>query len=385
MTGFVLVTHQFDTPLRVSFGHASAVRNKTQTVLVLARPDTPAFDPSAVGIGESCPREYVTGETSGSVLEFVARHREGLQSQVDSLTDLQDWMTAHKGEIDKNPAAFAAMEGALLDFFAKRDGISLEALLDLPPLGGSFAYSAVLGDSRPWKFWLQALIYRGFGFADFKVKISGDMGRDRAKFSIFRFFGKFGQINLRADANNLWADPQSCIRYMEELGTSFWAMEEPVAAGRIAEHRQIAEALDVKVILDESLLRIEHLNELEASEGLFVANIRVSKNGGLLRSLAIAAKATDLGIPLIFGAHVGETSVLTRAGLALAGSFRSQTIAQEGGFGRLLVRQDAVVPSLRFGYGGVLRPKGYPVRPHWGNGLKVAPDILKSIRQNHMT
>ncbi len=379
MTGFVLIAHQFDTPLRVSFGHASAVRSKTQTVLVLARPDTPDFSASEVGVGESCPREYVTGETNDSVLDFVATHGEELESQVSNLADLTSWMAAHKDQIDENLAAFAAVEGALLDFFAKRDGISLEALLDLPPLSDRVAYSAVLGDSRPWKFWLQALLYRGFGFTDFKVKVSGDLHRDRAKFSIFRLFAKFGNIRLRADANNLWPDPQSCIRFMEKLGTSFWAIEEPVGAGRYAEQRHIAEALGVKIILDESLLRIDQLKELEASEETFVANIRVSKNGGLLRSLAIAAEATDRKIPLIFGAHVGETSVLTRAGLTMASSFQGQTVAQEGGFGRLLIEQDAVTPSLRFGFGGVLRPGRFLLDRDAGGGLTLESKIMEGL------
>jgi len=40
--------------------------------------------------------------------------------------------------------------------------------------------------------------------------------------------------------------------------------------------------------------------------------------GGILRSLAIAEQAKQIGIPIIIGAQVGETSILTRAALTLA-------------------------------------------------------------------
>ena len=381
MSRFILAPYEFDSPLRVKFGHASAIREKTQTILVLAYPASHKFDAGQVGIGESCPREYVTGESKDSVLEFISASKADLESKVFTLADLRNWLKDNTARIDSNPAAFAAIEGALVDFFARQHKVTLEEFLGLPMLRNRFEYSAVLGDARPWKFWLQAALYWVAGFRDFKVKISGDLDRDRRKFAILTWLQKISKIRLRADANNLWPDAQSCIDFMGALETRFWAIEEPVRAGDHLAQAEIARELSAKIILDESLLRIDQLAQLGDFKDMVIANIRVSKNGGLLRSIAMAQTAVDMGIPLIFGAHVGETSVLTRSGLAVASCFSDQVVAQEGGFGRLLIKQDAVSPSLRFGWGGAFRPEGSLHKNHVGSGLLIAPDILNSVKR----
>ena len=76
--------------------------------------------------------------------------------------------------------------------------------------------------------------------------------------------------------------------------------------------------------------------------------------GGLLRSLEVARAARKANVGLIVGAQVGETSVLTRAALAVAHASRDILVAQEGAFGTLLLERDVCDPSLTFGAGGVL-------------------------------
>lgn len=76
--------------------------------------------------------------------------------------------------------------------------------------------------------------------------------------------------------------------------------------------------------------------------------------GGLLRSLSIARKAKTLGIPIIIGAQVGETSILSRSALTIANSYRDILIAQEGAFGTNLLEYDITDQSLMFGKKGIL-------------------------------
>ena len=373
--GFVLTTYEFKTPLRVEFGHASAKRKETQTILVLAHPEGSTHSPTMVGVGECCPRDYVTDETADTVLAFVRQHAPEIEARVGTIEDLEDWMSENQDTINANPAAFAAVEGALVDFLARRDGQSIEQFLGLPPLRGIFTYTAVLGDSSPWKFWLQALLYRIVGFSDFKIKISGNLARDRRKIAVFRWIGK---IKIRADANNVWNDAQSAIDFVQQLGNPFWAIEEPVAAGNVSQQTEIAHRLDAKIILDESLLRADQISNYDKAAELFVANIRISKNGGMLRSLALARKAAAAGMPLIFGAHVGETTILTRAALSVANCFGDAVLAREGGFGRLLIKQDAVSPSMRFGRAGRLSPNRFLKSHYTGSGLQIAPQIQQT-------
>ena len=345
----------------------------------MAHPAAPTFAPTMIGVGECCPRDYVTGETTQSVSAFIRKHKPELESCIGSIEDLKNWMSDNRVTIDKNPAAFAAVEGALVDFLARSRGQSIEKLLDLPLLDGTFAYSAVLGDASPWKFWLQAVLYRIAGFSDFKVKISGNLQRDRRKFAVFRWLELTGGIRLRADANNFWKDAQSAIDFFQALGNLFWAIEEPVAAGNLPQQLEIARSLDVKIVLDESLLRIDQIGKYERAAELFVANIRISKNGGLFRSFALARKAVASGMPLIFGAHVGETTILTRAAMSIANCFGDAVVAREGGFGRLLIKHDAVSPSMRFGKAGKLSPNRFLKTKYTGSGLQLAPQIRRNV------
>jgi L-alanine-DL-glutamate epimerase-like enolase superfamily enzyme len=148
-------------------------------------------------------------------------------------------------------------------------------------------------------------------------------------------------------------------------------VEEPIAPGLYAELARIAVRLGCKVILDESFLRVSQIDQLAGDPGAWIINLRVSKMGGLLRSLAVAAAARDARIRLVVGAQVGETSLLTRAALTVAHASRDILAAQEGAFGTLLLDRDICDPPLMFGAAGVLDVSTYPALDRPGFGLTV--------------
>ena len=55
-------------PFRSAFRHASATRRVAENVIVRIEDDD-----GLVGLGEGCPRAYVTGETAATALEFLHR------------------------------------------------------------------------------------------------------------------------------------------------------------------------------------------------------------------------------------------------------------------------------------------------------------------------
>ena len=203
-------------------------------------------------------------------------------------------MTWHTEAIEGNPAAWCAIELALIDLLARSTGQTVESWLSLPALEGPFRYTAVLGDAGEAAFTAIAQGYRRMGFTDFKVKLSGDIERDRAKMAVLDSF------------------QSPAIR------------------------------------------------------------VRVSKMGGLLRSLGVVSAARARGIPIIVGAQVGETSVLTRAALTVAQAAAPDLLAQERAFGTFLLEHDVCEPSLMFGAGGMLDPRTYPLLDTPGFGLQVA-------------
>ncbi len=352
-------------PFKTSFRHASAERSETSSLWVEAEGE------GATGYGESCPRPYVTHETLDTARAFFSRHEATLRSDVQDLDSLRGWIAAQKADIDENPAAWCAIELAILDLLAKRDGVTVEALVGIPPLSGRFQYSAVLGDAGIAAFSAMAGRFRQFGFKDFKVKLSGTLEKDREKLALLRSWGE--PLRIRVDANNLWESADEAMAFLRSLDFPFFAVEEPVRPNQYAELARIAEALKCKIILDESFLRIEQIASLKQNPSHWLINLRVSKMGGLLRSLAVAAGAYAAGIGLVIGAQVGETSLLTRAALSVAMSARARgdgaLVAQEGAFGTLLLERDACDPPLMFGPGGVLDTTTYPWLQSPGFGL----------------
>ena len=353
-------------PFTVAFRHASAERSETASLYVEA---VSRF--GLRGHGESCPRSYVTAETVEGARAFAAVHAPSLCEQIVDVASIEAWMSAHAREVDENPAAWCAIELAVLDVLARGAGQSVDGLLSRPSLQGRFQYSAVLGDASASVFRATAERYYHQGFRDFKVKLSGDPERDRDKIAVLR---PYAGIRVRADANNLWEDADEALTFLRALDYPLFAVEEPIRPNQYVELARLARALTCKMILDESFLRASQLDELRGATESFVINVRVSKMGGLLRSLRVVEAARAAGLGLIVGAQVGETSLLTRAALTVAAAAGDALVAQEGAFGTYLLARDICEPVLMFGAGGVLDAGGCSSLRDAGWGLDVSLD-----------
>ena len=363
--------YRLDIPFTTAFKHSSAVRTSTQSVWVEAHAE------GVTGVGEGCPREYVTGEDLASARTFFEDHRHELCREVGSLDALRAWVSHHAQIIDANPAAWCALELAMLELFARRENISVEQLTASEPATGSFRYSAVVGDGGPDMFRATVARYRAMGFDDFKLKLSGDPVRDGDKIDALRELQDVESLRVRVDANNLWDDPQTAAAHLGGLGFSFVGIEEPLPANALDSMRIVSEQTDSPIILDESFLRAEQMAAIARDPERWIINLRVSKMGGLVRSLGLVNDARDAGISIIVGAQVGETSVLTRVGLTVARAAGSDLLAQEGAFGTHLLETDVAVPSLMFGQTGLLNADAYALSTSagWGLTLRLERDF----------
>jgi L-alanine-DL-glutamate epimerase-like enolase superfamily enzyme len=360
-----LICESLAIPFKVAFRHASAERAETSTLWVRAIGD------GVAGEGESCPRPYVTGESIESARAFFEGHEASLRADVRDRSSLQTWMDEHREEIDRNPAAWCAIELAILDLMARHAGRTIESFLGLPPLPDHFQYTAVLGDMGADAFRAMSGRYVVMGFTDFKVKVSGDLDHDRDNLAVLR---QQSGIRIRLDANNLWRTADEAVAFLRALETPLFAVEEPIAPGQCEELARIAQLVGCRIVLDESLARSSQVGQLASSPSTWIVNLRVSKMGGLLRSLAVADAVRAAGVGLIVGAQVGETSLLTRVALTVAAAGRDVLVAQEGAFGTLLLERDVCDPPLMFGAGGVLETAAHPMLVRPGFGLSRADD-----------
>lgn len=331
----------FPFPFRTRFEHAAAARDAAENVIVLADDEA-----GHVGLGEGCPREYVTGETQESALAALARWRAAGIETLDRRAALEAWTTEHAADIDANPSAYAAVELALLDVFARREHVSLERFLDVDEAGALPRVSAVYGAGSNAKFAWQAARFNLYGMRDAKLKVSGNAARDRTR---ARALARFGRVRL--DANNLWKSAAEACEALAELRRAAWAVEEPLAARDFAGLAAVGDGTRLSIVLDESATQLADLARVEAGPH-YILNARVSKHGGLLRTLAMIRAARARGFGVIVGSQVGETSILARAALVAARAAGSALAGFEGAYGLRLLERDATTVSLGFGFGG---------------------------------
>jgi L-alanine-DL-glutamate epimerase-like enolase superfamily enzyme len=336
-----LAFHSVAIPFRTAFDHAGAARSRAENVIVVA---TDAA--GHVGLGEGCPRRYVTGESSESALIALRGWHGEILAAVDSDEALDRWMLANETAIDRSPSAFCALELALLDLFARQRGRSLEGLLGLQPSRGAIAATAVYGMGGWPKFLAQLATFTANGMTDAKLKIGGSSRRDTGRAAILAALGR-----VRLDANNAWPDGARAIVGLRATARQAWAVEEPVAPRDWAGMKQVALATGLPIILDESFVRLRDIRDLPDGVS-WILNLRVSKLGGLKRSLEALGEAARRDLRVIVGGQVGETSILARAGLILAGDAGELLAGYEGAYGTHLLQWDVVTPSLRFGRGG---------------------------------
>jgi len=92
-------------------------------------------------LGLICGFYLLLADARGSVYQFVLEcvgpltiEHERIRSAVDRhLGDLARWVRDRSQEIDADPAAWCAIELAILDAHAKRERVPGESLLSLPP------------------------------------------------------------------------------------------------------------------------------------------------------------------------------------------------------------------------------------------------------------
>ncbi len=338
--------------LKTKFRHPAAERTDGESLWVRA------WRKGISGFGEGCPRTYVAGDDLASSLAMIQERFVSGKEAFSCFEDMTAFASANQDLIDRFPSAWCALEMALLDLFARERSMSVEALLGMDRISRKARYSAVLGDDRTWRYTYLTDQYMVRNMTDFKVKVNGHPEKDRKKLAIIARLAKdhgLDDLRIRLDANNLWAGKvDAAIDHIRSLEGPFFAVEEPVDAGDAESMGRVSRETGLAVILDESLLTEKDLERFDTVDGTFIANVKISRVGGILRALSLIRALRKRNMKIIIGCHVGETSLLTRAAMIAAAAAGDHLLAQEGAFGDYLVEWEPVSPMLRFGHGGIL-------------------------------
>jgi len=375
-------------PLRKSVRHASHARTDTESLVVRCR-----LDNGVVGWGEGLPREYVTGETIDTAWDLL--QATDLKSQfstpwtgvADTIAAL-DQLRLTRPSVDERDcfgnSVRCAIELSILDAVCRTEQRPLSAITSLLPETSAIRanhdrvrYSAVFTAMSRFGQIKRAFNLRVFGFRSAKVKTGVEGVDDRVMLRRLRFLlGR--RFDLRLDANEAW----TCENLEEKLAPlkpfGITSVEQPVPHEQVDGLSKLRGRVGVPLMLDESLCSLVDARRAIERGTCDLFNIRLSKCGGFLNSLRLAAVAQQAGLGYQLGCQVGETGILSAAGRHFATSVANIRYI-EGSFDRFLVRERLTTEDITFGYGGVAPALRKP-----GLGVSVDEAAVARVTQREL-
>jgi muconate cycloisomerase len=196
------------------------------------------------------------------------------------------------------------------------------------------------------------------GYKFIKVKVGSS--DDEARLGLCRRI--LPEADIRIDANGAW-DARSALATIERLrqfGIS--CIEQPTPKGDTEALQEVADFCPEPVMADESLCTKEDALKLASARACDMFNVRLSKCGGVFRSLDIIRTALDNRMGYQLGCLVGETGILSAAARHVASVVAGMGYF-EGSYSRFLLKEDAIEEDLT-----PKRSVGYTLK---GSGLGV--------------
>ena len=378
-----LTAWQVRLPLKRPIQHASASRESSDNIIICCR-----LSDGSEGWGEGVPREYVTGESADGAIEQLAA--TPLAEQLTS--DCQSWPEVialcegfQPAAVKADPrgcygnALRAAVEIGLLDAFGRSFGEPLSQVVShfepartVRQRHDQVRYSGVITCGKRFKEAANAIKLRVYGFAACKIKVGMPGEDDAARLRRFRrWLGR--RIDFRLDANEAWSAGEVVAKMEPLLRYGITCVEQPVRHEEVAALAEVRKSLGVPIMLDESLTSLADAHAAIDDGTCDVFNIRLSKCGGFLNSLRLAALAHQHGLGYQLGCHPGESGILSAAGRHFATSVAGIRYL-EGSYDRHVLTEQFTEPDITFGYGGWAPALSGP-----GLGIQVRRDRLEQL------
>lgn len=378
----MLTAYLVRLPLKRPFRHASTTRRDSENVLVRSE-----LADGTTGWGEGVPRRYVTGETPEGCLAQLAatpvaeQLADDCRSWADVIALCEQFRPAARQPDPRkcySNALRCAVELSLLDAFGRLFNEPVARVVDhfgpaqsikttLPRV----QYSAAI-DSGNRGLVRKSLIRRIYGFGQCKIKVGAAGDDDPGRLAtIRRWIGP--HMDLRLDANEAWHASEVCEKLAPLLPFGVSCIEQPVPHAEVAQLAGLRGKLGVPVMLDESLTSEVDARAAIEARSCELFNIRLSKCGGFLASLRLAALAAAAGYAIQLGCHPGESGILSAAGRHWACRVKDIRYC-EGSYDHHLFRKLLTYEDVTFARGGWA-----PAIDRPGLGVTVNPAVLRDV------
>ena len=352
-----------DVPLREPVHGVHGVTAVQRSVLVRV-----AADDGAEGWGNVDPTPGYSAVSAESVRDTV----QGLAPALSGCdaTNVRAALARLDRALDGASEAKAAIEMALLDLTARRLGVAVHTLL-----GGcvrdTVTLNAWIGTVSPAQAAQEALAWCARGFRTAKIKVSGpgDAGLERVA-AVRAAVGE--RMALRVDFNESLTVDQA-IAFIPRLAPhALTLVEQPIPRQDIPGLARIRRAIPIPLMADESVSDPAALVEIIRLGAADLVKLKVMKQGGLLRTLAMVECAAAAGLRVVLGHGFGLTlSTLAEAAVA---AVSEAVIDGCEAVGPLKMAGDVVDEPARLD-DGVIRLRDAP-----GLGAAVDPALLRRYR-----
>jgi muconate cycloisomerase len=337
----------------MTFSHAEASRSVCDSYILALN------DGKNSGYGELILRSYVNDPDK--VLDSDKKISDKLSDMItlasagntDRLTPDELKNRVHDIQWKKHELPLlAAIEGALLDLLCRSSNTDIYNLLGLPLQRETLVYGGVLPILSDDAMAGIIRIYQQISIPYMRVKLSKDLSYNKQVLKTVR--ESFGtDFDIRVDVNCAW-DVETTVNHIKLLETSGVSLvEEPVGADRekMVKLASLTEGSGISYVADESAVSFDDLDRIAADKTFSMLNLRLAKNGGLLRVLELSKRADAAGLKYQLGSHVGETGILSVMG-RIAASLMKNPVYIDGSFDDYLLSDNITTESYTFGNGG---------------------------------
>lgn len=249
---------------------------------------------------------YETIETAWHTLkDFLAPMLLG--QDLESPFDVANRFKTVRG----HPMAKAAVESAVWDLTARREGQSLVQLLggqrDRVPVGVSVGIEPTLGGLLDR---VSQYVDQGYGRVKLKIRPGQDVLPVRAVRE------RWPDLPLQVDANSAYTLADlPILRELDQF--ELLLIEQPLHFDDIVDHARLQAQVRTPICLDESIHSAEHARWALDIGACQVINVKVGRVGGMAAAVAIHDMCAARKVPVWCGGML-ETNVGRAANVALA-------------------------------------------------------------------
>ncbi|WP_456331985.1 dipeptide epimerase [Fervidibacter sacchari] len=295
-------------PLHTPFAISSETTTVTENLWVKLK-----LDDGTEGWGEAAPSPTLMGETAKTVEAALQEAKSLLLGQP---ARWRHCIRLLNEQIRAQKAACAAIEVALLDALAKRQGIPLWLWF-----GGSTDeletdVTVPIMPVEEAKDFAADFVSRGF--RRLKLKLSGDLASDEARIVAVHEVAPHAELQL--DANQAYTPTKALklLNGLERLGIVPILFEQPVPKDDWDGMRWLTQRSPVPICADETVVTASDALRVVKEGAAHAINIKVMKSG-VAESLRIIAIAQTAHLQLMVGAMVETELGLTAAAHLAAG------------------------------------------------------------------